>query len=148
MDNGLISPDLYAAIVLAVLLSTIVPPFCLRFTISHYDKLAQSIIKQAEEMEKKRGKKLDMANLSPEEKEQLLRVSEAEHWTTRLSCIYANTDYSCRKISRPTRSYSFVSRSSARHRGVSFPKLSLPFQLSNWRSLTTVLGTQEELILP
>lgn len=58
---------------LAVLLSTIVPPFALRFTISHYDKLAQNILKHAEDMEKQRGKTIDTANLSPEEKEQLLR---------------------------------------------------------------------------
>ena len=38
VDEGIISVDLYASIVLAVLLSTIIPPFLLRFTIAYYNK--------------------------------------------------------------------------------------------------------------
>jgi len=90
VDNDLISPDLYASIVLAVLISTILPPFALRFTISHYNKLAEKMIKQAEELEKKRGMTLDAlvsmsmdaldgpVELSAEDKERLLRVSGTE----------------------------------------------------------------------
>lgn len=38
VTNDLISEDLYASIVLAVLLSTILAPFCLRWSISHFNK--------------------------------------------------------------------------------------------------------------
>ena len=79
MDNDLISPDLYASIVLAVLISTILPPFALRFTISHYNKIAEKMIKQAEGLERRRGMSIDeTTELTPEEKERLLRVSAAE----------------------------------------------------------------------
>lgn len=88
VDNDLISPDLYASIVLAVLISTILPPFALRFTISHYNKLSGKIIKQAEHLERRRSMSMDRtAELSAEEKERLLRVRGTESWTTRLSCI-------------------------------------------------------------
>jgi len=73
-DNGLISPDLYASIVLAVLISTILPPFALRFTISHYNKLSGKIVKKAEHLERRRSMSMDgMAAFSPEEQERLLR---------------------------------------------------------------------------
>jgi len=79
VDNDLISPDLYASIVLAVLISTILPPFALRFTISHYNKIAEKMIKQAEGLERRRGMSIDeTTELTPEEKERLLRVSAAE----------------------------------------------------------------------
>ena len=38
VDNGLIDTEMYSSIVLAVLLSTIIPPFLLRYTINHYNK--------------------------------------------------------------------------------------------------------------
>ena len=41
VDEGIISVDLYASIVLAVLLSTIIPPFLLRFTIAYYNKKSE-----------------------------------------------------------------------------------------------------------
>lgn len=75
-DQGLISPDLYASIVLAVLISTIVPPFALRFTISYYNSLAQTMLKQAEELERQRGRSQSECEvLTPEEQEENLRVS-------------------------------------------------------------------------
>lgn len=72
VDSGLISPDLYASIVLAVLISTIIPPFALRFTISHFNKLAEKMVKQAEDLERQRAGTIDEA-LSPEEQEKRLR---------------------------------------------------------------------------
>ena len=72
VDSGLISPDLYASIVLAVLISTIVPPFALRFTISYFNKLAEKMVKQAEDLERQRAGTIDEA-LSPEEQEKRLR---------------------------------------------------------------------------
>ena len=44
VDQGLIDKDMYAAVVLAVLLSTIVPPFLLRYTISFYNKKAEETV--------------------------------------------------------------------------------------------------------
>ena len=41
VENELIDKDQYASVVLAVLLSTIIPPFLLRFTISYYHKKAE-----------------------------------------------------------------------------------------------------------
>ena len=47
VDEGIISVDLYASIVMAVLLSTIVPPFLLRFTIAYYNKKAEEKVAAA-----------------------------------------------------------------------------------------------------
>eukprot|EP00934_Nitzschia_sp_Nitz4_P000672 Nitzschia sp. Nitz4//scaffold12_size214221//175755//178084//NITZ4_001527-RA/size214221-augustus-gene-0.35-mRNA-1//-1//CDS//3329535101//672//frame0 len=49
VESGLISADLYASVVLAVLLSTIVPPFLLRFTISYWHKISQAKVEMAAE---------------------------------------------------------------------------------------------------
>ncbi|KAL7520783.1 hypothetical protein ACHAWX_005495 [Stephanocyclus meneghinianus] len=72
VDAGLIHPDLYASIVLAVLISTIIPPFALRFTISHFNKMAERMVKEAEDLERQRADTIDEA-LSPEEQEKRLR---------------------------------------------------------------------------
>jgi len=42
VSNDLITPDLYASIVLAVLMSTIIAPFLLRFTIARFNKDMES----------------------------------------------------------------------------------------------------------
>lgn len=57
VGDGLIDKDLYAKVVLAVLLSTIVPPFLLRFTISYYNKKGEEAVEKAAEEEDKRRKK-------------------------------------------------------------------------------------------
>jgi len=44
VTNNMITQELYASIVLAVLLSTIVAPFCLRATIGHFNKRTQEAI--------------------------------------------------------------------------------------------------------
>jgi hypothetical protein len=49
IDAGLTSPDVYASVVLAVLLSTVIPPFCLRFTIAHYRKKNEQAVCEAAE---------------------------------------------------------------------------------------------------
>jgi len=49
VDNELIDKDLYSSIVLAILLSTIIAPFSLRFTISYFNKKALAAIKQVED---------------------------------------------------------------------------------------------------
>lgn len=73
-DAELISPDLYASIVLAVLISTIVPPFALRFTISHYNKIAERMVREAEKLEQLRRSSSIDAGPTPEDQEKQLRV--------------------------------------------------------------------------
>lgn len=75
MDQELISPDLYASIVLAVLISTIIPPFALRFTISYFNKVSERMVKEAEEMERQRAETAEESmKLSPEDQENILKV--------------------------------------------------------------------------
>ncbi|GAX13284.1 hypothetical protein FisN_17Hh224 [Fistulifera solaris] len=54
VDSGLISEKLYASVVLAILISTVIPPFALRFTISYYNKRAEKMIEKIanDEMER------------------------------------------------------------------------------------------------
>ena len=54
VDKGLIDKDLYASLVLAVLISTIIPPFALRFTISYYNKKGEEAVARAAEEEEQR----------------------------------------------------------------------------------------------
>jgi len=49
VDNGLIDKDLYSSVVLAILLSTIIAPFSLRFTISYFNKRALAEVLMVEE---------------------------------------------------------------------------------------------------
>lgn len=62
VDNGLFDEKMYASVVLAVLLSTIIPPYLLRFTIQYYNKKAEEAVRRLadEEMEKQH-------NLEPDE---------------------------------------------------------------------------------
>ena len=63
-ETGLIDKDLYASVVLAVLLSTIFPPFLLRFTITHYNKLGEKAVEDAmKEEESSRNSERINANL-------------------------------------------------------------------------------------
>jgi len=75
-DNYLITPDLYASIVLAVLISTILPPFALRFTMSHFSKVARKVVKKAGDLDCTRRRVIlpgGSDELSPEDEEQHLR---------------------------------------------------------------------------
>jgi Kef-type K+ transport system membrane component KefB len=65
VEDGLISKDLYASVVLAVLLSTIIPPFLLRFTINHYNKQAEALVQQAALAELARKHDLDSHSVGP-----------------------------------------------------------------------------------
>jgi hypothetical protein len=59
VDAGLINKVLYASVVLAVLISTIIPPFCLRFTISYYNRKGEQAVAKAAEEEELRRHDLD-----------------------------------------------------------------------------------------
>jgi Sodium/hydrogen exchanger family len=59
IDTGLIDKDLYASVVLAVLISTIIPPFCLRFTINYYNKKGEEAVAKAAKEEELRKHDLD-----------------------------------------------------------------------------------------
>lgn len=54
VDQGLIDADLYASLVLAVLISTIIPPFALRYTISYYNRKGEEAVAKAAEQEEQR----------------------------------------------------------------------------------------------
>ena len=54
VGDGLIDKSLYAKVVLAVLLSTIIPPFLLRFTISYYNKKGEEAVENAAKEEDNR----------------------------------------------------------------------------------------------
>jgi len=54
VDSGLLDGDLYSSIVLAILLSTVIAPFSLRFTIHYFEKKTFQEIEDAEELEKVR----------------------------------------------------------------------------------------------
>lgn len=55
VDQGLIDKETYSSIVLAVLLSTIVPPFLLRYTINKYNALAKDRVRDAAKLEANRN---------------------------------------------------------------------------------------------
>ena len=59
VDQGLIDKELYASVVLAVLVSTILPPFLLRFTISYYNKKAEADIQALADQEMSRRHDLE-----------------------------------------------------------------------------------------
>ena len=87
-DQNLIDADLYASIVLAVLISTIIPPFALRYTISKFNKIAERMLKEKEELERQRASTLDAFEghiLTASEKEERLRVSNTFFWSY---CIF------------------------------------------------------------
>jgi hypothetical protein len=84
VDAGLISVELYASIVLAVLLSTILAPFALRMTISYYNKKTQKIILDAEILEQDRDMEL-------EDVEKELVDGIVQH-TTVFLCIQTHSD--------------------------------------------------------
>ena len=54
VDKELIDKDLYASLVLAILISTIIPPFALRFTISYYNKKGEEAVARLAEEEEQR----------------------------------------------------------------------------------------------
>lgn len=89
-DNGLIDKDLYSSIVLAILLSTIIAPFLLRMTISHYNKITERQIKDAEEIEFNRKMELGGAADSEGINEQLL--DGINNNTTVFLCVQTQSD--------------------------------------------------------
>lgn len=127
-DQDLISADLYASIVLAVLISTIIPPFALRFTLSYYNKIAAKMIKQAEDLERQRANTIDASlGLTREEQEKRLRVSlfsslyfVCSSATDALTYPY---QHQSRKISRQTRLSFFVFKFNADQLGDSSLRL-------------------------
>jgi hypothetical protein len=98
VDDGLISKDLYASVVLAVLLSTIVPPFLLRFTISYYNKKAEARVEQAVQKEMERKHDLDTLTVTTgtiaqsEASNQAQFVDGIKKQTTVFLCIQTQSD--------------------------------------------------------
>jgi len=94
VDSGLIDKDLYASLVLAVLLSTIIPPFLLRFTIGYYNKRAEEAVRQLADQEMKRHHDLEsgpptedaQSNLSDSERDAQL-AADIRNQTAVFLCI-------------------------------------------------------------
>lgn len=64
VDNKLIDEDTYSSIVFAVLLSTIIPPFLLRFTINYYKRIAEEEIQQMADDEMKVNHNLEVETVA------------------------------------------------------------------------------------
>jgi hypothetical protein len=98
VDDGLISKDLYASVVLAVLLSTIIPPFLLRFTISYYNKKAEARVEEAAQKEMERKHDLDTFTVTTgtigqsETPDQAQFVDGIKKQTTVFLCIQTQSD--------------------------------------------------------
>lgn len=73
VSEELIGKDLYASVVLAVLLSTIIPPFALRFTINYYNKKAEKELEDLANQEMERNHNLD------DDSESIARPNRSEH---------------------------------------------------------------------
>ena len=92
VDGGLIHKDLYASIVLAVLLSTIIPPFLLRFTISYYNKKGEEAVEKAAEEEEQRKHDLDAKTVSTGHSKEEELVAGIKNNTTVFLCIQTQSD--------------------------------------------------------
>mmetsp|Transcript_44623 Transcript_44623/g.45277 ORF Transcript_44623/g.45277 Transcript_44623/m.45277 type:complete len:797 (+) Transcript_44623:81-2471(+) len=64
VSDELIDEDLYASLILAVLVSTVIPPFALRFTIAYYNKKGEEAVVRAAEMEELRDHSVVMDGTS------------------------------------------------------------------------------------
>uniref|UniRef100_A0A7S1Z7Y7 Cation/H+ exchanger transmembrane domain-containing protein n=1 Tax=Ditylum brightwellii TaxID=49249 RepID=A0A7S1Z7Y7_9STRA len=84
VDSGLITKDLYASVVLAVLISTILPPFALRYTINRYNKKSEDKVQEAIKIEYHRQETLE--HLTEDEREKQLRENILND-TTLFLCI-------------------------------------------------------------
>mmetsp|Transcript_9262 Transcript_9262/g.20862 ORF Transcript_9262/g.20862 Transcript_9262/m.20862 type:complete len:818 (-) Transcript_9262:112-2565(-) len=94
VSEGLISEDLYAAVVLAVLISTIIPPFLLRFTIGYYNKKSADELEALAQEEMERNHNLDSerpSEQSPVEREDAL-VAEIRNQTAVFLCIQTQSE--------------------------------------------------------
>lgn len=91
VDGGLISKNLYASVVLAVLLSTIIPPFLLRFTISYYNKKGEEAVEKAAEEEEHRKHDLEVLTQSTGDLDEDF-VQGIKNETTVFLCIQTQSD--------------------------------------------------------
>jgi len=91
VDKGLISQTLYASIVLAVLLSTIFPPFLLRYTITYWNKKSEAMVAHAAEMALTERNDIEQGSMTQEEKDAALAAGILAE-TTFFMCIQAHCD--------------------------------------------------------
>lgn len=87
VDAELVSQDLYASIVLAVLISTIIPPFLLRFTISYYNKKGEEAVERAAQEEEERQQ-----HLNPEKVAEQDLLAGIKNQSTVFLCIQTQSD--------------------------------------------------------
>jgi hypothetical protein len=101
VDNELINKDLYASVVLAVLLSTIIPPFLLKFTIGYYNrqahetvrKLANEEMELQHDLESEQAEPADLEGISKEEREAKL-AGEIRNQRAVFLCIQTQSEAS------------------------------------------------------
>jgi hypothetical protein len=92
VDSDLISKQTYSSVVLAVLLSTIFPPFGLRWIIGRYNKKAEDVVRKAAEDEMGRGHDLESyVEITPEQREEQLRAG-IKNQTTVFLCIQTQSE--------------------------------------------------------
>jgi hypothetical protein len=101
VDNELIDKDLYASVVLAVLMSTIIPPFLLKFTIGYYNrkahetvrKLANEEMELLHDLESEQAEPADLEGISKEEREAKL-AGEIRNQRAVFLCIQTQSEAS------------------------------------------------------
>mmetsp|Transcript_10721 Transcript_10721/g.17763 ORF Transcript_10721/g.17763 Transcript_10721/m.17763 type:complete len:533 (+) Transcript_10721:1056-2654(+) len=91
VDAGLIDVQTYSSIVLAVLISTIIPPFALRYTITWYNKKAEDDIRKAAEAEMNRRHDLDSHVETSALREETLRAG-IQNQTSVFLCIQTQSE--------------------------------------------------------
>lgn len=87
VDSGLINTELYASVVLAVLLSSIIPPFLLRFTIGYYNRKAQADVDRLAKEEMERNHDLERDTEMSDEDRQAQLVGDIRSKTAVFLCI-------------------------------------------------------------
>jgi len=90
VDKALITQDLYASIVLAVLLSTILAPFGLKLIITMYNKKEQDNLRKAEEIELKRS--MSILNIDDIENANQSSLKRGISKSTVFVCIQTQSD--------------------------------------------------------
>jgi hypothetical protein len=93
VDSWLINKDFYASVVLAVLMSTIIPPFLLKFTTSYYHRKAQETIEKIAQEELDKNYDLEPHTADEERAEKL--VESIRNRRAIFLCIQTQSESRC-----------------------------------------------------
>jgi len=89
VESGLIDPELYASVVLAILLSAIVPPFLLRYIISYYNKKNEKAVQALAKVEMDRQHDLEAGHAFDHE---AALVADIKNQTAVFLCIQTQSE--------------------------------------------------------